>query len=364
MRLDAWVCKIYKSSMSAVPAMPEFPASQAATYCERALSMMRTLNVLPTPKHYALFFAVAAGQPTTLVKAVETLIEKKAVFTDEILDNLYNEHIGEAQGRAMQETAAGARKILAEMMQSVAAFTGTTQSVGQEVAHTLEKIGDGEMTEESLRLMAKVVVDSAKSMKDSSESVTKKLANAQGEIANLKENLTKATVESEKDFLTGTFNRKAFDKRLLEAIQEANSKDQELALLVIDIDHFKKFNDNFGHQIGDEVLKIVAKTLTDSVKGMDTVARFGGEEFCVILPRTPVGGGMIVAEGIRKAIASRELKNKSTGANYGQITVSIGVAAFRQKVDAPESIIKRADEALYRSKHAGRNRVTQENLAE
>jgi diguanylate cyclase len=180
----------------------------------------------------------------------------------------------------------------------------------------------------------------------------------------LRENLAKVTTESERDFLTGTFNRKTFDKRLLEAMQEAKEKRTELVLVMLDVDHFKKFNDTFGHLIGDEVLKIVARTLTDSVKGMDTVARYGGEEFAVILPKTPIGGGMIVADAIRKTIAGRELKRKDTGANYGQITISAGVASFRHDKDTPETLVKRADEALYRSKHAGRNRVTQENLAE
>ena len=112
------------------------------------------------------------------------------------------------------------------------------------------------------------------------------------------------------------------------------------------------------------MLKIVAKTLTDSVKGMDTVSRFGGEEFAVILPRTPIGGGMIVAETIRKTIASKELKRKSTGEHYGQVTISLGVASYRHHHDTPQTLIKRADDALYRSKKAGRNRVTQENLSE
>lgn len=347
-----------------VLAIAEATPSQAAIYSKRALQMMQALGVHPTPKHYAVFYAVSAAQPTLLVKEVEQLIEQRQEFTDTLLDRLYNEYISEPQSRALQETATGARKILAEMIQSVATFSGSTQSVSQEVVHQIEEVGDEGMTEESLRFIAKLVVEGAATIKASSEAVTERLATAQAEIASLRENLTKATSESERDFLTGTFNRKAFDKRLLEAMEEASARDSEITLLMIDIDHFKNFNDSFGHLLGDEVLKIVSRALTDSVKGMDTVARYGGEEFAIVLPRTPLGGGMIVAENIRNMIASKDLKHKSSGTSYGQITVSIGVAAFRKDQDTPQSLLKRADAALYRSKAAGRNRVTQENLGE
>lgn len=344
--------------------MPESQTNQATLYSDRAVGMMRTLHVLPTPKNYAIFFACSAGQPTELVREIEQIIEAKQYFTEDRLDHLYNSYLAETQSRVVQDTAVNAKKILAEMMASVAAFTGSTQTIGQEMADQLAQMDENEITEDSLRLMARAVIESASAMKTSSQSVTERLAKAQSEISDLRENLAKATTESERDFLTGTFNRKAFDKRLLEHLEEAASSESELTLIMLDIDHFKKFNDSFGHLVGDEVLKIVAKTLTDSVKGMDTVARFGGEEFALILPKTPIGGGMIVADAIRKTIASKELKRKSSGEYYGQITISLGVASYRHHHDTPQGLVKRADDALYRSKKAGRNRVTQENLSE
>lgn len=337
--------------------------AMAERYAAEALRVMKTREISPTPKHYALFYAYAAGQPTELIKEIDLLGSQKVAMTDELLDKLYNDHLGGSQNRAVADAAAGAKRILAEMVHSIAAFTGATHSISQEIQQKIETVEDP-MSEEAIKLMAKSVVDGALTMMSSSESVAKQLAGAQNEIATLRENLAKATTESERDFLTGTFNRKAFDKRLHEAAEEAMKTDSELTLIMIDIDHFKKFNDNFGHLIGDEVLKIVSKALTDSVKGIDTVARYGGEEFAIILPRTPIGGGMIVAEQIRKLIASREFKNRATGEHYGVITMSAGVAAFRTHgiEDSPMALIKRADEALYRSKNAGRNRVTQENL--
>ncbi len=336
--------------------------SSPHTASERAVSLMRQLGVPPLPRHYTIFFACASGVPAGLVAEVEKLIAEKHEFSSEVLERLHDTYIANEQ-HAVQETTASAKKILAEMVASLATFTGTTKDVSEKMAAEIEEIGDGDLNEDTLKRLAKTVIDSAKTIKGSSDAVAVKLATAQQEVVALRENLTKATEESEKDFLTGCHNRKSFDRHLLEAIFDANANDSELALLMLDIDHFKSFNDNFGHQIGDEVLKIVARAMTDSVKGMDTVARFGGEEFAVILPRTPVGGGMIVAEGIRKMIAGKELKRRSTGENYGTITVSVGVAALRRKADTAESLLRRADEALYRSKKSGRNKTTQEDLS-
>lgn len=333
------------------------------TASERALALMRQLNVAPTPRNYHVFFACVSGVPVALSIEVEMMVNSKAPFTEEALERLYQTHLAGAESNIVEDTTTNVKKILAEMMETMASFTGATQEVSKKMAAELGDLNSGELTPEKLKRMASAVVDGAKSIKSSSDAIEKKLEVAQQEVVALKENLTKATEESEKDFLTGCYNRKAFDKRVKETISDANLNSGALALLMIDVDHFKSFNDNYGHQIGDEVLKIVAKALTDSVKGMDIVARYGGEEFAVILPRTPVGGGMIVAEGIRKMIASKELKRRSTGESYGAITVSIGVAAFRANVDTPEQLIKRADEALYRSKKSGRNRVTQEDLS-
>jgi diguanylate cyclase (GGDEF)-like protein len=119
-----------------------------------------------------------------------------------------------------------------------------------------------------------------------------------------------------------------------------------------DVDHFKQYNDTFGHPAGDEVLKKVARLLQASVREMDCVARYGGEEFCVMLPETSAAGAMILAERICERVAATEFPGQ-------KITLSLGVASLPDNGDTPDAVIAAADEALYQAKREGRNRVVQ-----
>jgi diguanylate cyclase len=126
-----------------------------------------------------------------------------------------------------------------------------------------------------------------------------------------------------------------------------------------DIDHFKAFNDTWGHQTGDQVLRLVANCLSENVKGRDTAARYGGEEFVVILPQTQLAGAVNLANQIRAKVESKKLVKKSTGDILGIITISCGVTQYDPNESA-EDFVRRADECLYAAKRAGRNRVISE----
>src|SRR6185312_14274717 len=146
---------------------------------------------------------------------------------------------------------------------------------------------------------------------------------------------------------------------LLNAMADARESGETVALLMCDIDHFKKFNDTWGHQTGDQVLRLVAGCMAENVKGRDTVARFGGEEFAIILRKTSLDNATKLADQIRSYVQSKKLVKKSTGDVLGTITVSIGVAQLDSD-DTPVSLIQRADACLYAAKNGGRNRVVNE----
>jgi diguanylate cyclase (GGDEF)-like protein len=159
------------------------------------------------------------------------------------------------------------------------------------------------------------------------------------------------------DELTGLPNRRHLDDEIERELQRHERHKRALAVLMLDVDRFKALNDTHGHPAGDAVLRQLARVLKESTRKGDTVARFGGEEFMVILPETPADGAMLLAERIRTATEGKHFALDENGAEV-RLTVSIGLARFPEHGRTPEPLIAAADQALYRSKEGGRNRVT------
>jgi two-component system cell cycle response regulator len=158
------------------------------------------------------------------------------------------------------------------------------------------------------------------------------------------------------DALTGLHNRRYLDSHLAALFDEASLRGRQLSLLVLDVDHFKSVNDTWGHDAGDEVLREFATRIRANTRGIDVVARFGGEEVVVVMPDTPLDGAELVAERIRERVEA-EAFGVHRGTRSLKITVSIGVAARQAGDQNAGEVLKRADAALYRAKSAGRNRV-------
>ena len=168
--------------------------------------------------------------------------------------------------------------------------------------------------------------------------------------------------ESIRDPLTGLFNRRYLEETLQREIRRSVRSEQSLGILMLDLDHFKKFNDTYGHDAGDTVLREAATFLTSSVRAEDVVCRFGGEEFVVILPVADLKATQARGEKIRSKL--RELAVQHHGRPLGMITVSVGVAALPEHGTSPNSLLDAADAALYRAKREGRDRVVVAELAE
>jgi diguanylate cyclase len=182
------------------------------------------------------------------------------------------------------------------------------------------------------------------------------LKSSRAEVDRLTAELTRLREDVLTDPLTGLTNRRGFDVTLAALKMAADAGDEPFTLVMLDIDHFKKVNDAFGHVAGDRVIQLVANALKACVRGDDTSARYGGEEFALLLPATTPEGARTVTEHVRNAIRRPQTIVSRSGP-LPSVTVSAGIAGFRVG-ESPEALIARADSALYVSKHAGRDRVT------
>ena len=197
---------------------------------------------------------------------------------------------------------------------------------------------------------------STREMQETNKALEDRLDLSKVEINNLQHSLEAIRAESMTDPLTGLGNRKYFDRAVADAVARATSEGRPLSLLMFDIDHFKSFNDSYGHLTGDQVLRLVSMSLKQTIKGQDITARYGGEEFAVVLPNTALRQALTVADHIRRAVMAKELKKKSTGEILGRVTISVGVSMLKPDDDT-DSLIERADACLYAAKRNGRNRV-------
>jgi diguanylate cyclase len=247
-------------------------------------------------------------------------------------------------------------------MAMIRAAAGNASSYSENLATVSQQLGAG-ADEPGVRAIVASLVHATKEMEKNNHALEERLAASKQEIDALQENLQTVRTESLTDPLTALANRKYLDEALLKAVGQAHAEGEPLSLLMMDVDHFKLFNDSYGHPIGDHVLRLVAMSMRQNVRGQDTAARYGGEEFVVVLPGTPLAGAITVADHIRCAVMSKELIRRSTGEHLGRVTISLGAAALRPG-DTPQRLLERADSCLYAAKRKGRNCVVGDGGAE
>lgn len=193
-------------------------------------------------------------------------------------------------------------------------------------------------------------------IKATAEQLDIRLKKAQAEAKGLRTELDVIRAESYTDELSNLKNRKWFDRRIVDEIDIANQKASPFCLAMLDLDNFKRINDEFGHQSGDRIIRWVGESLTNNLKGRDTAARYGGEEFSVLMPNTKLADAKSVLEQIRNQLASVDWTHAKSGRPIGKVTASIGVAELKHQ-ESKEDLIERADKNLYEAKQSGKNRV-------
>jgi diguanylate cyclase len=333
---------------------------RAASWAEAALSDMRRLDIPQRPHNFAIWYEYHSQRNLALNRRIDELLVQRRPFDEEVAGKLYADFFGNgSEEKAVRETTRRVRSILGEVLK----VASTARAAAGQHGATLRAIGTEIAYPSAVNRIADLVaraVSAIQAIEVHNEALGDRLRSTVREIDFLRQDLERVRHEALTDSLTGAANRKALESALADALKHCEETDEALALLIVDIDHFKTFNDNWGHPIGDHVLRLVADTVTAKIRGQDMVARLGGDEFAVMLLQTNGAGAATVAQTLRSAMSTHALVNRRTGEKLGHITLSIGIAE-RRPGDFVAEIMQRADAALYLAKRGGRDRVVGES---
>jgi diguanylate cyclase len=345
------------ATLSSLPTIDE-SLSNAMRRARSALNLLAELHIPPTPARFAVAYAHQLGALADLSLAMNRLISHDRLTT-EAVDELYQQFFAnEANPAELNDASRKIQDTVGEVAEQIEGSSHRHQSFADGLAGFAEALSDGdataEQTESLLTLTREVNLDHQR--------LQDRLNFTLRELETLRGQLDRAEREARIDTLTGIGNRAQFDRQMRAAVAHARRDHEPLCLMMIDIDNFKRFNDLYGHQMGDQVLKLVAHQLTVVAGEAYQPARYGGEEFALVLSRGDLAEASGLAEKLRKKVEGRKVINRRTGQTLGQVTLSVGVARYRPGETAAE-LVHRADEAMYRAKAQGRNCVvTDEQL--
>ncbi len=333
----------------------ESPA-QSAEILRLALPLMSRQAAALHPISYAVWYEYVAGINPGIKAAIDELTRDGSLLDEIATTALFRKYIAEIDEQDAQQVAVGFKRVLEDMSLSAAQAGDDAHRFGNALVQLTEELDgfpDGQQLDSGI---IKLLADT-RGMQSSITQLNERLDDSRREIERLRQEVHRAREDALQDALTGLTNRKGFDLALAACLAKNEPGSAGPSLLLTDIDHFKRFNDSFGHLFGDKVIRAIAKILKDNVKGKDTAARYGGEEFVILLPETPLEGARSLAEKIRQMVEASRVKRTDSNETVARVTVSLGVACYRAGESASE-FVERADRALYDSKNLGRNRVS------
>jgi diguanylate cyclase len=339
----------------------ELDFEYATSVAEKAMRSMAEQRVPPTPNNFHVWFNYVLGTPPVLKRAIDILIGNKRRFDTSTNREIYASYVG---SKAVDETVVhDVSQQLHSVMASARQFLTTAIADNRTQMAAISDVS--ERTEAGLD--PKILIESL--MSELAKAATRatrleaSFMEKSRELDTIRDSLIKSEERAKTDTLTGLPNRLALEEFFRTTQLAAMEQGEAVSALLIDIDHFKRFNDEFGHGVGDQVLRLMARVLRERVREIDLPARYGGEELIVVLPGADLAAGTAVAERIRRSIAECHITRRSTGEALPGITISIGVAQF-QGGESMADLIDRCDRALYLAKKTGRNRVVSETELE
>ncbi len=319
------------------------------------LGELHALNLPPNPIYFTLFYERALKRDASLTKDIDDAINADAGLTMDRAQEIFDTHLLNGSLKEMSKAQTALLRVIRNLMMQMLTTGNEFSNYAASLGDFMRKIDRSDSIED-IRALTAEIIDDSREIERSTKDTSMQLTSAGDEINRLKEELENARRDARTDPLTGLANRRGLNELLQQRIQIFLQEKNPFCLILCDIDHFKRINDNYGHLVGDKILRFVARTLMANVKGQDTVVRFGGEEFAIVLPHTHFEGGIAVAQQLRSKIAGARLRLAESGRDLGGLTMSFGVASGHVR-DTPDTILRRADDAMMQAKAKGRDQV-------
>ncbi len=331
---------------------------QSSEYLRLALDHMGRHRIPVDPANYSVWYEYVSGRNEHIKLVIDGVLSKKDGITPELSRALFEKYIANEHKIIIKKIREELRKVLDSILTHVVDAGGQLSRFGTMIHIYSQRLNE-DMDADGVRNIVEDILSETQAIKRSGMLLKERIVSSTREIENLRKDLDKIREEAWTDMLTGLKNRRYLASIFEQESKHAVASGSKLSLLMLDIDHFKQINDSYGHIMGDRVLRTAAGMITECVKGRDTVIRFGGEEFVILLPDTSLEGAMVVAEQICRYFKHMNWKRKDTGEFIGQVQVSLGVSQYRHG-ESLDKLVQRADDALYLSKMNGRCRATTE----
>jgi len=339
-------------------AFDELDFEYATEVAEKAVQSMSQQRVPPTPNNFHTWFKYSLGTSSGLKRAIDILVGNKRKFDATTNHDLFAAYVGPntADDTDLNNVSQQLHSVMASAKQFLTVAIADNRSQIRAISDVADQ---SEVEVDPKSLIENLMNELAKAATRATKLETSFVESTR-ELDTIRDSLNKSEERAKTDTLTGLPNRRALDEFFRKAQIAAMEQGEPLSVLLIDIDHFKTFNDNFGHGVGDQVLRLMANVLRERLRDIDLPARYGGEELIAVLPGADLANCEAVAERIRRAISECRITRRSTGETLPSITVSIGVGQF-QFGESMADLIERCDRALYLAKRTGRDRVVSEN---
>lgn len=312
---------------------------------------------IPTsPANYEIWTTHIAGVKPDLSREIQARLERGEAFTDEANEELFERFFANTRlSIQMLETSETIARELDDTVSNLRGAGGEAGSYAKVLQSAAERFEGGVDSAEFREVVQHLAVTTHEMVAHHLK-LAEQIDATTRQVQELQKALQSVKVEALTDGLTGLANRRMFEDTLRRRAADANADKSDLCLVMFDIDHFRRLNEAWGHSLGDQVLRYIAAVLRAHAQGDVLAARFGGEEFALIMPRTNLYLAEALAARVSKAVKSKRLSLKSTGDVIGEVTVSVGVARFRDG-EAVEDLVARAEACVRGAKAGGRDRI-------